>query len=125
MATLPPYLQYAYTRIRSLLRKAGFDNQVGDFSIMITNQNEKNLMLSIVSFEEVLDNTVKEAMPHIICNYLFELAKSYMSFYESCPILKDGINNSTKQSRLKLCSLVATTLKTGLDILGIEVMEKM
>ena len=62
---------------------------------------------------------------NLLCNYLYELASLYMSFYEACPILKDGIDEQVKQSRLALCSQISSTLKQGLDILGIEVMERM
>jgi arginyl-tRNA synthetase len=64
-------------------------------------------------------------MPNLLCSYLYELASEYMSFYEACPILKEGVDESTRNSRLLLCQLVARTLATGLDLLGIEVMERM
>ena len=64
-------------------------------------------------------------MPHVLCNYLYELASLYMSFYEACPILKDGVADDLRNSRLRLCHLVAKTIEKGLDLLGIEVMERM
>jgi arginyl-tRNA synthetase len=64
-------------------------------------------------------------MPNLLCNYLYELASLYMSFYEACPILKEGIDDDIKQSRLALCLNISKTLKQGLDILGIDVMERM
>ncbi len=120
-----PYLQYAYTRIRSLLKKAHTD--LGDFrgSVIITDEKERVLALQLMDFDEVLSKANQDAMPHYICNYLYELSKSYMSFYEHCPINNGSIPEATKQSRLVLCCLVAKTLETGLEILGIEVMEKM
>ena len=64
-------------------------------------------------------------LPNLLCNYLYELASLYMSFYEACPILKDDIALEVKQSRLALSYIIANTLKQGLDILGIDVMERM
>ena len=72
-----------------------------------------------------LDAVIAECTPNLLCNYLYELASLYMSFYEACPILKEGIDEQVKQSRLTLCAAIANTLNKGLDILGIEVMERM
>ena len=68
---------------------------------------------------------MKDAVPNLLCNYLYELASQFMSFYEACPILKEGVEPELKQSRLMLSILVALTLKQGLELLGIDVMEKM
>ena len=64
-------------------------------------------------------------MPNQLCNFLYELAGNFMSFYEACPILKDGVEPAVRDSRLQLADLTAQTLKTGLDLLGIEVLERM
>ena len=92
---------------------------------MIVEPQEKALALKLLQLEEVLDAVISDCTPNLLCNYLYELASLYMSFYEACPILKDGIEEDVKQSRLALCASVAATLKQGLDILGIETMEKM
>ena len=68
---------------------------------------------------------IAEGTPHVLCTYLYELASLFMSFYEACPILKDDIAVDIKQSRLALSYIIANTLKQGLDILGIDVMERM
>ena len=68
---------------------------------------------------------ISEATPHVLCAYLYELSSLYMSFYEACPVLKEGVETQVKESRLMLCNLVAKTLAKGLDLLGIEVMEQM
>ncbi len=120
-----PYLQYAYTRIQSIFRKAAVSAGALNGNLAINTEQERALALQLLAFEEVLQQTNREAMPHMICNYLFDLSKLYMSFYESCPVLKDDVANDVRTSRLRLCALVAQTLKTGLDLLGIEVMEKM
>ncbi len=120
-----PYLQYAYARIKSLLRKSEKSINTVEGRIKIINEEERILAIKLINFDEVLNTACKEAMPHLICNYLYELSKAYMSFYEHCPILKEEVKVITQISRLMLCNLVARTLKTGLNILGIEVMDKM
>lgn len=120
-----PYLQYAYTRIQSIFRKAGSDVESLDGEILLTEPSENAVALKLVQFSEAVDQVARECVPHLLCAYLYELASEYMSFYEACPILKSGVDPEVKASRLLLCQLVARTLKTGLDLLGIEVMEKM
>ncbi len=120
-----PYLQYAYTRIQSIFRKAGINADEHSATISIGADQEKALALKLLQFEEMLDQVAREAYPHILCTYLYDLASLYMKFYEACPILKDGIDEATRDSRLGLCQAVARTLDTGLDLLGIETMEKM
>jgi len=118
-----PYLQYAYSRIQSIFRKA----ETTQFSknIQIIEPQEKALALKLLQLEDVIDSVISECTPNLLCNYLYELASLYMSFYEACPILKEDINTDIKESRLALCDLIARTLKQGLDILGIEVMDRM
>ncbi|MCG7563244.1 MULTISPECIES: arginine--tRNA ligase [Pseudoalteromonas] len=120
-----PYLQYAYTRVRSIFRKAGVDSAALSGSINIVEPQEKALALKLLQLEEVLDLMIGEATPHVLCGYLYELASLYMTFYEACPILKDDVSAEVRESRLLLCNLVARTLHTGLELLGIEVMEQM
>ena len=120
-----PYLQYAYTRIRSIFRKAGIEAEGFSAPVSIEQAQEKALALKLLQFNEVLDQVAADCYPHILCTYLYELARAFMSFYEQCPVLKDGVDSATQQSRLQLCALSATTLAQGLDLLGIEVMEKM
>lgn len=118
-----PYLQYAYSRIQSIFNKA----QASDLSatIAIITPQEKALALKLLQLEDVIDAVISECTPNLLCNYLYELASLYMSFYEACPILKDGIESQVKASRLALCHIIANTLKQGLDILGIDVMDRM
>ena len=118
-----PYLQYAYSRIQSIFRKAAVA-QV-QTKIDIVEPQEKALALKLLQLEDVIDAVISECTPNLLCNYLYELASLYMSFYEACPILKEGIAVDVKESRLALCQLISQTLKQGLDILGIEVMERM
>ncbi len=119
-----PYLQYAYTRVRSLLRKAGVDDNL-QAPLVLEAALEKQLALKVLQFEETLQQVMKDAQPNLLCNYLYELASLYMSFYEACPMLKDGIADDVRHSRLMLSVGVSRLLAKGLDILGIEVMERM
>lgn len=120
-----PYLQYAYTRIQSIFRRAGVDAATLDSDILIQSEAEKNLIIKCLQFGEVLEQVASEAYPHMLCNYLYELASLYMRFYEACPILKEGTEPALKESRLRLSHASAETLRVGLDLLGIEVMTRM
>lgn len=120
-----PYLQYAYTRVQSIFRKAGIAPESLQNAIVIGTEQEKTLAIKLLQFSEVLDQVAREAMPHLLCTYLYEIASLYMTFYEACPILKEGVEPEIRDSRLRLCHLVARTLEQGLDLLGIEVMERM
>lgn len=118
-----PYMQYAYTRIRSIFAKAGIDGPVPGGAVSLENIKERALAVKLLQFEEALNGVVKEGMPHILCQYLYELAGNFSGFYEACPIL--NAEEKTKNSRLKLAALTAKTLKQGLDLLGIKTVEKM
>lgn len=120
-----PYLQYAFTRVQSIFRKAGVTPESLNQEIIINSEQEKALAIKLLQFSETLDQVAREAMPHLLCTYLYDVASLYMTFYEACPILKDGIAADVRDSRLRLCHLVARTIQKGLELLGIEVMEKM
>jgi arginyl-tRNA synthetase len=120
-----PYLQYAYTRICSIFRRANIN--LDDFSdkISISQPQEKQLALKLMQFNDVVEQVAAECYPHTLCNYLYELSSLFMSFYEHCPILKSDVPTETANSRLQLSACSADVLSKGLDLLGIEVMEKM
>lgn len=120
-----PYLQYAYTRIQSIFRRAGVDAAKLNADILIQAEEEKSLVIKCLQFGEVLEQVAADAYPHVLCNYLYDLASLYMRFYEACPILKEGTEPALQQSRLRLCHATAETLRVGLDLLGIEVMARM
>lgn len=120
-----PYLQYAFTRVQSIFRKAGVTPESLRDAIVIGTEQEKTLAIKLLQFSEVLDQVAREALPHLLCTYLYEIASLYMTFYEACPILKESIQPEIRASRLRLCHLVARTIEQGLDLLGIEVMERM
>lgn len=120
-----PYLQYAYTRVKGIFRNAGLDIAALSGDIRIATNQEKNLAVSLLQFQETLELVAQDAAPHLLCAYSYELAGVFMRFYEACPILKDGVAESAKTSRLMLAALTARTLKLCLELLGIETMERM
>jgi arginyl-tRNA synthetase len=126
-----PYLQYACTRIRSIFRRAeaaGINSKQSNTSaekIAVTNKAEKNMVLHLLAFDSTIVQVAKDGFPHTLCNYLYELASAFMTFYELCPILKDDVTMELRSSRLQLCELTADTLHKGLELLGIDTMERM
>ncbi len=118
-----PYLQYAYTRIRSLLRRGGIDPDKLQGQPVLTEPAEVALALRLARLQEVLEQAAADAMPSHLCTYLYELASAYMSFYEQCPVL--SADAKVRDSRLLLCRRTMQTLKQGLDVLGIETIERM
>jgi len=117
-----PYLLYAYARIRSIFRKDKLDADA-KYQISIEEQEEKALALKLLQFNEVVDQVAEDCYPNQLCLYLYELAGTYMKFYEACPVLK--AEPAIRNSRLGLCYLTARTIKEGLALLGIETLEKM
>ncbi|MCK4440936.1 MAG: arginine--tRNA ligase [Sulfurovaceae bacterium] len=115
------YMQYAYARIGSIFRK--YDGELKG-QIIIGDELEHRLALMILKFEDTLLKASKEATPHTITSYLYDLVTIFMKFYEQNPILKDNIEPDIKISRLLLSKLTANVIKQGLDILGIEVVDK-
>jgi arginyl-tRNA synthetase len=116
------YMQYAYARIQSIFRK--YDGPMeGD--IIIGDALEHRLSTMLLRFEDVLNRAAVDAAPNQITTYLYELATLFMRFYEQNPILKEGVEEATKMSRLLLADLTAKTIKQGLDILGIETVDKL
>ncbi len=115
------YQQYAYARIRSIFRK--YDGEV-EGEVILDDPLERALALKLLQLEDTLNISAKEAMPHYITSYLYELSTLFMKFYESCPILKEDTPNRVRQSRLILAQTTANTLQLALDILGIKVLER-
>jgi arginyl-tRNA synthetase len=117
-----PYLQNAYVRIRSIFRKAG-ETQTKIDQLVLAGAAEINLAKRLCQFAEVVPQVLNDFRPNILANYLFELANSFHTFYEACPVLKS--EEPTRGSRLALCDLSGRVLQRGLDLLGIKVPEKM
>jgi len=117
-----PYLQNAYVRIRSIFRKAG-ETQTKIDQLVLAEAAEINLAKLLCQFAEVVPQVLNDFRPNILANYLFELANSFHTFYEACPVLKS--DEPARGSRLALCDLAGRVLQRGLDLLGIKVPEKM
>ncbi|HHA1270673.1 arginine--tRNA ligase [Enterobacter mori] len=120
-----PYMQYAYTRVLSVFRKANIDEIVlANATVNITEDREAQLAARLLQFEETLTVVARDGTPHVMCAYLYDLAGLFSGFYEHCPILS-AESEVVRNSRLKLAQLTAKTLKLGLDTLGIETVERM
>ena len=121
------YLQYAYARIRSIFRKGATTPaaiRAARPEILISNPLERALAVQILRLPETLELAADEWKPNILTDYLFALANLYSSFYDECPVLK-AESPERRDSRLALCDLTARILKFGLDLLGIEVVDRM
>ena len=119
-----PYLQNAYVRIQSIFRKAGESLVTGHRSqVTLVDPAELLLAKRLAQFAEIVPTILNDFRPNILANYLFELANSFHAFYEACPVIKS--DEPCRSSRLALCQLTARTLQRGLQLLGIEVPEKM
>ena len=116
-----PYLQYAYTRVQSVFRKAGDWDAAAP--LVLTEALEKQLALELLKFEDVLHSAADASYPHYLATYLYQVATLFSRFYEACPILKaEGVARNT---RLQLAKLTGNTLQQGLDLLGIQTLEMM
>ena len=116
-----PYLQYAYTRVQSVFRKAGEWDE--NAQPVLTEPLEKQLAVELLKFEDVLQSAADTAYPHYLAAYLYQVATLFSRFYEACPILK--AEGAARNSRLQLAKLTGDTLKQGLELLGIETLEVM
>jgi arginyl-tRNA synthetase len=121
------YMQYSYARVRSIFRKAGITPEsvrASGATIQLTQPAERALGLTLLRFGEALEDVIADYRPNLLTTYLFELAKTYFTFYEACPVLK-AETPELRASRLLLCDLTARTIALGLSLLGIQVVEKM
>lgn len=119
-----PYMQYAYTRVASVFKRADIDADSLTHPIILTDDRERQLAARLLQFEETITAVAREGLPHMMCSYLYDLAGLFSGFYEHCPILTAD-SGELRQSRLKLALLTQKTLKAGLDTLGIGTVEKM
>jgi len=121
-----PYLQYAYTRIRSIFRKGEIEDSeltAQGSGIKLEAPEETALAKHLLNFGLVLEASAEEYRPNVLCNYLYELAGHFTRFYESCPVLK--AEPEQRPSRLLLCHLTGRVLQQGLEVLGIETLDQM
>ncbi len=121
------YMQYAYARVRSIFAKGGLDarsvRQSGA-KLLLDTPAERALALELLRLSEALELAAADYRPNQLTSYLFELANRYSTFFEQCPVLK-AQTDELRQSRLLLCDLTARTIAKGLELLGIDVVQKM
>lgn len=119
-----PYLQIAYTRIRSIFRKIESENiAIQSAPIRLIEPSEIALGKQLCRFGEAIDLALLDYRPNALCDYLYELAGSFAAFYRDCPVSQ--AEAEIRNGRLELCELTAQVLKKGLELLGIEVLEQM
>ena len=121
-----PYMQYAYARVRSIFRKGGHETEehrADANPIPLEAPEELALGKMLLRFPETLDRALEGYQPNVVAAYLYDLAQAFTAFYEACPVLKSEA--PVRAARLKLCGLVARTIAKGLDLLGIEVADRM
>ncbi|MBI1372767.1 MAG: arginine--tRNA ligase [Phycisphaera sp.] len=128
-----PYLQNAYVRARSILRKlgvlaedaaGGVEPDVSKTSITLVDPVEHALVLKLVQLGDVVGQVAGSLEPHRLCNYLYELATAFHKFFEACPVMR-AETDALRDSRAALCVVTARALRAGLDLLGIDVPERM
>ncbi|MBD2136426.1 arginine--tRNA ligase [Anabaena sp. FACHB-1237] len=120
-----PYMLYAYVRTQGISREGNIDftNLGTDAKILLTEDTELTLAKHLLQLDEVLTEVEQDLLPNRLCDYLYQLSDKFNKFYENCPVLKS--EEPARTSRLMLCDLTARTLKLGLNLLGIRVLERM
>lgn len=117
-----PFIQYTYARIQSLLNKAGYQKQpISDYEM---NESEKELVGNLSNFKDVISRSAETLSPALVANYVYDIVKSYNSFYQNNPILNQE-SEETKQFRLQLSELTGKTIKKGLSLLGMGTVDRM
>jgi arginyl-tRNA synthetase len=118
-----PYLQYAYARMHSILREAGWaDSPPAAPGVVLDQPEEIELAKRLAALPDAIDRVIGDHEPNHLCAHLFEVAQSFSRFYESCPVLKAA--EPARTSRLALCDVAARTLRSGLGVLGIDVLDR-
>jgi arginyl-tRNA synthetase len=120
-----PYMLYAYVRIQGISRKGqiNFEQLGADAKILLQEETELTLAKHLLQLSEILGGVEEDLLPNRLCQYLFELSQKFNQFYDRCPVLQ--AEEPLRTSRLALCDLTARTLKLGLSLLGIPVLERM
>ena len=118
-----PYLQYAHARLRSIFRRSKSPWNASESTFALGSASERHLALGLLAFPEAFDLAFVSMQPHRLCNYLFDLAQRFTSFYEACPVLSS--EGGLRDERLALCDLTARTLSLGLSLLGIHAPDQM
>lgn len=120
-----PYMLYAYVRTQGISRQGNinFVDLEADAKIILREDTELNLAKYLLQLDEVISEVEQDLLPNRLCDYLYVLSNKFNQFIENCPVLKS--EEPIRTSRLMLCNLTAKTLKLGLDLLGIKVLERM
>ncbi len=119
-----PYMLYAYVRVQGISRKGQIDfEHLSNVQIELQEEAELVLAKHLLQLEDVLDEVSEDLLPNRLCQYLFELSQKFNQFYDRCPVLQ--AEEPLRTSRLVLCDLTARTIKLGLSLLGIQVLERM
>jgi len=120
-----PYMLYAYVRTQGISREGNIDweNLGSDPKIILQQDTELTLAKHLLQLDEIISQVEQDLLPNRLCDYLFQLSDKFNKFYENCPVLKS--EEPTRTSRLMLCDLTARTLKLGLSLLGIKVLDRM
>lgn len=120
-----PYMLYAYVRVQGISRKGqiDFENLGSDITILLQEETELVLAKHLLNLEQILAQVSEDLLPNRLCQYLFELSQKFNQFYDRCPVLQ--AEEPLRTSRLALCDLTARTLKLGLSLLGMRVLERM
>ena len=120
-----PYIQYAYVRAKSveaMATNAGVDFSITELPTEL-HETEKSLAISLYEFPKTIEEAAAQYDPSVLANYLYEIAKGFSKFWHDVPVLK--AEPVEKAFRLKLAKIVAQTLKHGMDLLGVEMPERM
>ena len=119
-----PYMLYAYVRVQGISRKGNIDfTQLGDAPFVLADDAELALAKHLLTLDTVVIEVARDLFPNRLCQYLFELSQKFNQFYDRCSVLQ--AEEPQRTSRLMLCDLTARTLKLGLSLLGIQVLERM
>ena len=119
-----PYLLYAATRMKSLQRNAAEKGVIAS-EISISHQTELQLVLALDAFDRALEKSIASRSPHILCEHIYRISQAYSRFWTDCPVLKDDVDADVKSSRLALSNLTLKQLELGLDIIGLDVPDRM
>lgn len=119
-----PYMMYAYVRVQGIARAGEIDfDKLDNVSVSLEHPTEVELAKQLLRFDDVLESVVNEFLPNRICEFLFDLSQKFNQFYEACPVLNAA--EPIRTSRLILCDLTARTIRQGLTLLGIPIVERM
>jgi arginyl-tRNA synthetase len=121
------YMQYSFARVNGIFRRGNVDIdalRAGNVAIRLDHPQERALALALLRFSDALAETVEDYRPNVLTGYLYELTKVFSGFFEHCPVLK-AETEAIRDSRLLLCDLTGCTIRKGLSLLGIGVVERM